>query len=354
MLVIDGSMGEGGGQILRTALALSAVTGQSVRITNIRAKRRNPGLQRQHLTAVQALATICNARVHGASLGSTVLEFHPGGLRAGSFEFDIGTAGSVTLVLQALAPSLFFLPGDTRIVITGGTDVPWSPTIDYARFIFVPLLRRLGLRISVELLKRGHYPRGGGKVIVSVEDPPHEVKNLWLPERGRILEIRGVSHCVNLPQHVCERQRTSSEGALRRSYPNTPMTIDVDHRMDGLGPGSGVTLWALTEHSVLGSDSLGERGKRAETVGEEAAARLVEDLGTNAALDRFMSDMIVPFLMLAKGKSLIRGARLTLHAVTNVEVARIIVRDARVELRGEHEAPFTLEVEGSPPLPKTR
>lgn len=349
MIHVDGSIGEGGGQILRTALALSAVSGKPIKIYNIRAKRSNPGLQRQHLMGVRAVAELSRARVRGAELGSTVLEFEPGGLRGGKIELDIGTAGSVTLVLQAVMPVLPFLPEPVEIIVRGGTDVPWSPTIDYVRFIVVPLLRFMGLELNVELLKRGHYPRGGGLVRYAVREPPGELRGLTLEERGRVFAVRGLSHAVLLPEHVARRQAFSAEEYLRSRLGGVDVDIRIEHAPSGaLGPGSGITLWAECEKSLLGSDSLGQKSKRAELVGEEAATKLLEDLLTGAALDRYMSDMIIPLLALAKGVSVVRGARYTLHAQTNVEIVRILLGDeVEIRVEGEAERPFKLMVKGS-------
>ncbi len=350
LVEIDGSMGEGGGQILRTTLALSAVLGVPVKITNIRAKRKNPGLQRQHLTGVRAVAQLSNARVVGAALGSTTIEFYPGKLRGGEYRFDIGTAGSVTLVLQALLPILPFLEKPTKITVTGGTDVPWSPTIDYVIYVITKILSKVGLKLEAQLLRRGHYPRGGGMVIYRVDDPPRKLSPLILDERGEILEIRGRSHAVALPEHVAVRQARSAEEMLRGKLGrNIKIAIELEKDPQGknvLGPGSGITLWAKCNNSVLGSDSLGARGKPAEKVGREAAQKLIEDLSTNAALDRHMSDMIIPFLALAGGTSKITGSKLTLHATTNIMVVRRLVPDARIVVKGEENAPFMLEVRG--------
>lgn len=350
LVEIDGSMGEGGGQILRTTLALSAVLGIPVKITNIRAKRKNPGLQRQHLTGVRAVAQLSNAKVTGATLGSTTIEFYPGKLGGGEYRFDIGTAGSVTLVLQALLPILPFLEKPTKITVTGGTDVPWSPTIDYVIFILTRTLSKLGLELKTELLRRGHYPRGGGMVIYRIDDPPKKISPISLENRGEIIEIRGRSHAVALPEHVAVRQARSAEENLREKMGrNIKITIELEKDPQGknvLGPGSGITLWAECNNSVLGSDSLGARGKPAEKVGREAAQKLIEDLVTNAALDRHMSDMIIPFLVLAGGTSRISGSKLTLHATTNILVVRKLVPDAKIVVKGKENFPFMLEVRG--------
>lgn len=347
-LVIDGSMGEGGGQILRTSLALSAVLGRPVKIINIRAKRSNPGLQRQHLAAVRVLAQLSGARVKGASVGSTELEFHPTSLRSGYIEIDIGTAGSVTLVFQAIMPVLAFLPGETTLTVRGGTDVPWSPTIDYLANVVLWHLEKMGLKASVEIHRRGYYPKGGGRVTYHIYDPPGMLKPISLTESGEIISIEGRSLACNLPTHVAERQARSAALVIKRRLDSSlPINIRVDHcTTSALGPGSSIAIWANTRNSRLGSDSLGAKGKPAEKVGEEAGTKLVEDLSTRAGLDRHMSDMIIPLLALASGVSRVRGSRLTLHALTNLEVVKLVLGSVATRLQGREGDSFELEVRG--------
>ncbi len=348
-VVIDGGMGEGGGQILRTSIALAAILGVRLKIINIRAKRRNPGLQRQHITAVKAVAALSNAKVEGLKLGSTTLVFEPRGLRGGKLRFDIGTAGSVTLVLQALLPVAAFAPEPVEIEIRGGTDVPWSPPVDYVRLVLKPLLEKFGYRFDIEVRRRGHYPRGGGIVVFRVEDPPRRLKSVKLEERGDILAIYGVSHCVRLPSHVAERQAKAAEKLLRSRLGGVPIKIDLEYYPPGrdphLGPGSGIVIVAETRQSWLGGDALGAKGKPAEKVGEEAARKLLEDLDTGKALDRHASDMLIPFAALAEGTSVLGGARLTSHAHTNLLVVKSLL-NVQYELRGEQEKPFTLIMRG--------
>lgn len=351
-VVIDGSMGEGGGQILRTTLALSALLGRPVRIVNIRAKRPRPGLQRQHLTSVRAVAEVSGARVEGLRLGSTELTFLPGGLRGGRFRFDIGTAGSITLVLQAVLPVLAYAPGPVELEIRGGTDVPWSPPIDYVRFVLSRLLERMGYRFRVILRRRGHYPRGGGIVVVEVPEPPGRLAAARLDRAGAVKAFEGLSHAVRLPRHVAERQARAAKELIESKYPGVPVSIETEWYEPGrdphLGPGSGIVVWAYTENSVLGGDSLGAKGKPAEKVGGEAAEKLLEDLSTGMALDRHASDMLIPYAALACGESMLGGARLTMHAWTNIEVVKRLIPEARMELMegGELEKPFLLRVGG--------
>lgn len=352
MIVIDGSIGEGGGQILRTSLALAALLGREVKIINIRAKRPRPGLQRQHMVSVQAVAELSSAKVDGLRLGSTEIVFRPGSIQSGTFRFNIGTAGSVTLVMQAILPVMAFAPGPIGIEIRGGTDVPWSPPIDYMRFVFSQLLEKFGFGIDIVVRRRGHYPRGGGVVVVSVPNPPRVLRSVSLKERGEIRAIEGLSHAVRLPRHVAERQARSAEEYLRSKLGGIPIKISTEwyepNRDPHLGPGSGIVVWAYTRSSILGGDSLGAKGKRAEVVGQEAAQRLYEDLVTGKALDRHASDMVLVYAALACGESILGGSRLTMHAWTNIKILEQMIPDAKIEFieGGELNKPFVVKVKG--------
>jgi len=352
MIVIDGSMGEGGGQILRTALSVAALLGREVRIVNIRAKRPRPGLQRQHLVSVKAVAALSNASVDGLRLGSTEIVFRPKGIKGGKFRFDIGTAGSVTLVMQAILPILAFAPEPVIVEIRGGTDVPWSPPIDYMRFVFARIVEKFGFSYRIILKRRGHYPRGGGIVILEVSNPPRRLQGVELSERGGINAIEGLSHAVRLPQHVALRQARSAESFLRSKLGNVPINISVElyepSRDPHLGPGSGIVVWAYTDNSILGGDSLGAKGKKAEIVGEEAARKLYEDLLTGKALDRHASDMSIVYAVLACGDSILGGSRLTMHAWTNIELLKKLVPSTSIEFveGGELDKPFIVHVKG--------
>ncbi len=347
MISVDGSVGEGGGQVLRTALAIAAVKGIPVRVYNIRARRSRPGLQHQHLASVKALADITNAKVEGAFLGSTEVVFRPGKPAGGEYFFDIGTAGSVTLLLQAIMPVMAASHQTTVVRVRGGTDVPKSPPIDYFRYVLVPLLAKLGIDFKVELVRRGHYPRGGGEVVVTYR--PSRAKAANLVDAGKVLSIGGLSHCVRLPSHVAMRQARAAEGALR--HLGVPVSISVEHyegRDDPhLGPGSGIVVWAVTENSVLGGDSLGERGKPAEVVGREAAESLLQDLSTGMALDRHASDMMFIYASMIGGVTRLGGASLTSHAKTVVDLLRIIMPEVTIELSTSEEGkPFIATVNG--------
>lgn len=325
MIEIDGSFGEGGGQILRTALALAAVLGKHVRIHNIRAGRSEPGLRPQHLTGVKAIAEICSASLEGIEIGSTELVFRPDRPKAGHYQFDVGTAGSVTLVLQTLMPLLPFLSEKASLVLTGGTDVKWSPPVDYLRLVSLPILERMGYRGTLRLARRGHYPKGGGMVIFDTT-PASSLKPIVGRKTGDLVKIEGVSHAVRLPRHVAERQAVAAERViLEKGLPRPQVDLDVSENGTHLGPGSGIVLSAIrSEGAIVGADSLGERGKPAEQVGTDAAKRLVEELESAMFLDRHMGDMIVPFIALAEGVSEVSVSRVTHHTVTNVKVAELV------------------------------
>ncbi|WP_428724419.1 RNA 3'-terminal phosphate cyclase [Thermogladius sp.] len=347
---IDGSMGEGGGQILRYSLALSALTLRPVRIYNIRAKRDNPGLRPQHLTAVNALKEVTNAVVRGAEVGSMELYFEPRERRGGFMRLDIGTAGSISLVMQAMIPVLLFSEREARVQITGGTDVEWSPPIDYMKHVFAYNMRLLGVEVKIDVLKRGHYPRGGGLVEFSVKRATSVLKPVKLVEHGGVVAVRGVSHAVRLPKHVAERQASSAASVVMSRLGVKP-TIELEYYEPGkdhhLGPGSGIVLYAETRSGTrLGADSLGAKGKPAERVGAEAAEALVEEVSTGMCFDRHMGDMLVPYLALAGGQSEVGVSSITLHTLTAVEVVKMFFPEAEIRVEGGLGKPGIIKVKG--------
>ncbi len=322
MITIDGSKGEGGGQILRTSVAMSAVTGREFRIENIRAKRKNPGIRPQHLNAINSVAKLCDAEIKGLKVGSMVLEFHPRRIKGGNLSLNIGTAGSITLVLQALMIPSIFADKEVKVTIIGGTDVGWSPPIDYLRFVTLPILEKFGYRADVQLIKRGYYPLGGGSVKAVIE-PIGGIDRTRLMDQGRLIAVKGISHCNSDLEKakVARRQARSARPILYNKLSNMGFTGDIEIKQeysDALSYGSGITLWIETENSRLGADSLGEKGKKAELVGKEAAEDLIRELDSNAPLDRYMADQIVPYLALAGGS--VRVSEITQHAKTNVSI----------------------------------
>lgn len=337
MIEIDGSFGEGGGQILRTALTLSALTKKPFRIYKIRANRPNPGLQRQHLTAVQAVKTLANAQVTGDKLGSTELTFIPKEIvEEGEFTFDVSTAGSVTLILQTILPLL--LNRKIKVILKGGTDVPKSPTIDYIRLTFLNILEKIGIRAKVELVKRGHYPEGGGEVRIS--DVRGDLEEFSLTSQGRLLKIQGISHVSSLPSHIAERQANSAKEYLSKL--NVPIEVELDVRENERSRGTGIALTAVFEHTFLGADSLGEKGKKAEIVGLEASKLLYEEITSKATADRHMGDMLMLYASLSSGEYI--GSQLTTHAKTNAEIISKFL-DVKISIEGEKPFHFKAKKE---------
>jgi len=310
MLEIDGS--EGGGQILRTALSLSAVLRTPVRVTNIRRPRPNPGLQAQHLTGVNALARISDARVEGAAKGSQTLLFEPGEARGGEHSFDIGTAGSISLVLQALLPPLLFAGEPSHITIKGGTHVPWSPDFHFLQNVFAPALSLFGARLSLRLLSYGFYPKGGGEVEAAIE-PCGSLKAVHLIERGECDEVEGVSACSNLPEHVARRQREE----VLRIFPGAKVEVLL---AASPSPGSFVSLWCRCRNGFLGASALGKPGRRAEEVGGEAAGGMRSLLSSPACVDGHLADQLMVYAALAEGETALRVPGFTEHMRSNAMV----------------------------------
>lgn len=319
MIVIDGSSGEGGGQILRTTVALSVLTSQPVRVENIRAKRPNPGLQAQHITAVKAVAELSGARVKGLSLGSPEIELYPAEISGKSFRVDIGTAGSITLVLQTLMIAAIKVKAPVEVEITGGTDVNWSPPFDYLKEVTLTALEKFGYRAEISLLRRGFYPKGGGRVKIKIW--PAELKGRDFMEWSSIDEVNGISfaHHALKANKVTERQKEAAGRIIRQKFGNIELNIREEYS-ETLSLGSGLVLWVKDGQRILGADSLGAPGKRAEKVGEEAARDMIEEVNSGACLDRYLADQIVPYLALAGGKATV--SQVTLHVTTHIEVVQ--------------------------------
>ncbi len=317
MIEIDGSYGEGGGQILRTAVAMAAHLGTSCRIKEIRRGRPKPGLRAQHLAGVQALAKICHAEVEGLQLGSQEVIFKPREVTGGKLHIDVGTAGAIGLILQTLMLPAIKAPSPLQLRITGGTDVSWAPTAGYLMKVAFPLLGRMGYQGKMVVNKRGYFPRGGGDV--SAELKGTLLSPLKLLDRGGVLMIEGISHASEAlrTRKVAERQREGAIKVLEKSP--FPYEIEVEYGPT-LSSESGIDLWALSENTILGSNALGARGKRAEEVGAEAASVLLKQIRSGAALDEWMGDQILPFLAAAGGESTVSVPRITEHLRTNLWV----------------------------------
>ena len=332
MIEIDGNYLEGGGQIIRNSLALSALTGKPFKITDIRKGRQNPGLQAQHLSCVNAVKELCNADVENAFIGSETLTFIPRKIKAKNISIDVGTAGSLTLILQSLLLPCFFAGKKINIEMTGGTDVAWSMPVDYFKNVYVPHILRFCKSFEMFVPKRGYYPKGNGKIEIQLK-PKYDInefssfdelikklreeKPIEFIEREKLMIIKGISHAsMDLESaKVAERQSNAAKNVLnnyqadiRSEYCNT------------LSTGSGITLWAIygeeNKKIILGADSLGARGKSAELVGQEAAKKLFELIGSEACADENLEDNMIPWLALFSGK--IKVHAMTNHTLTNI------------------------------------
>ncbi len=317
MITIDGSRGEGGGQVLRTSTALSVILGQPCKIINIRSNRSSPGLREQHLQGLNALAKLCNGSVKNAFVGSKEIEFYPGNKFENEIGINIGTAGSVTLVLQSLMVASLAAKKSLSITINGGaTNTKWSPPIDYTQNVFLPLLEKMGFSAELKIKTRGFYPKGGAEITCKL-DPPNKLKNLELTAHGDVKCVKGISVCANLPVDAAERKKNSAEKILNDAGYETNIKTEISKPHS---TGSALILWAECENSIIGSDSLGELGKPAENVGKEAAENMVKLLADGFSLDPHAADQIIPYIALTEGKSSITVPETTLHTMTNMDV----------------------------------
>jgi RNA 3'-terminal phosphate cyclase (ATP) len=335
MLSIDGSEGEGGGQVLRTALALSAVTGTPFRIERIRGGRSKPGLLRQHLTAVNAMTEICDARVEGAELGSQTLSFAPRAVKHGEHTFAVGTAGSATLVFQTVLPALLAAEGCSRIRFEGGTHNPMSPPFEHLAQTFLPLLGRMGARVSVALLRAGFYPAGGGAFEASIESSGVLAK-LELLERGAIEKLRIRAVVANLSDRIAEREAKTLASALC----DHPLDFETE-RLESAGPGNVAFVAVHAEHITETFVGFGEIGVRAEKVVHRLAGQVRKHLATDAPVSEHLADQLLIPCALAGGGAY-RASVISEHTRTN---AAIIERFLKVKVAIEDErGAFTVRV----------
>lgn len=326
MMEVDGSQKSGSGTILRTAVALAGVLNQPVHIYNIRRKRSQPGLRPQHLEAVLTAAKICDAKVKGAKLNSQEIWFTPKEIAGGPIEAEIGTAGSIPMLLLTILPLCTFAQKTVHVHVSkGGTDVRYSPTINYLQHVFLPMLKRMGVKAALTVHKYGYYPKGMGEVTLEVE-PCRQLRPIRLEKFGTLEAVEGVSVCTFLAdRRVAERQAKAAHNQLRAHRYQAKIRV-VNDTSNPVQKGSSLVLWAKTSTNVLlGGDAIGELRKSSEKVGREAAENLLDELKARATVDVHLADMLVPYVALADGNSVYFSRSMSEHLETNIWLAQKIL-----------------------------
>jgi RNA 3'-phosphate cyclase len=318
MITVDGSIMEGGGQLLRMATAYSAIMGEPVRVENVRAGRSDPGLKPQHLTTLRAAAEMCGAQLSGNRAGSGEIEFSPGTIRGGDYRFDIGTAGSVTLLLQCLTPIAAYADGPVKLSVVGGTAVKWSPPTPFLENVVWRAFNHMGLECALTVRRHGFYPKGGGEVEARIK-PIRYLTPLSVAQ-SPVKVVHGLSLCGGLPVHVALRQGKAAQDALKKAKLKPRIdVVALEGRDTPFSPGSLVCLWS--DSMYLGSCALGERGKPAEAVGAEAAEALITYIRSGAQVDPHTADHLILPMSLADGESAFTTCELSLHALTAIRLA---------------------------------
>lgn len=317
---IDGSYGEGGGQILRTALALSAITARPVTIYNIRAKRKNPGLRPQHLKGGQLLAKITGARTTGFETGSRKITFAPTTIKPDKYSLDVASAGAISLVLQTVIPPLVFARGSSHLTLIGGTHVNWAPPFHYLTEVLFPTLKKMGIEIRATLKRWGWYPKGGGEAEVDIQ-PCHKIRPVELVERGRLKELKGISVAGNLSLSIAERQAESASREIKKSL-GLNCNFEIVDKVECVERGSFIFIKAVFENAVAGFSALGERRKPAEKVGKECAEKLAGHLKSKGCIDPHLADQLLIFTAIADGSSKLTTSRITQHMKTSAWVCQ--------------------------------
>lgn len=337
MIIIDGSYGEGGGQILRTSLALSLVTGKPFSIDNIRAGRRRPGLMRQHLTAVNAAAEIGNARVRGNSIGSQTLSFEPETIKAGNYRFSIGTAGSCTLVLQSILPALIMADSPSEVRMEGGTHNPFAPPFDFLDRVFFPVIKKMGINASAKLEKSGFYPAGGGCFSANIS-PVEEFKKTELTERGRIIKMSAYAAVSNLPAGIALRELK----VVKRELNLGDDCLHVKEVKGSPGPGNIIILTIESENITELFTGFGEHGVKAESVAKRIVHQARAYLELDIPVGRYLADQIlIPMALSGGGR--FRTLPPSKHTVTNIEAIKKFL-NADISLNEYEQNKWEIEI----------
>ncbi len=355
MIRIDGSYGEGGGQILRTALSLSAILNKPFEVYNNRKGRKKPGLQAQHLTGVNAAQVITNAKVQGNDFGSLSLSFEPKTIKGGEYEFNVaeerGSAGAVTLVAQTILPILFFADKESKVTLKGGTHVPFSPPFDYLKEILLPTIANFGFRAKVELKGYGFYPVGGGEILLTVKPAERKdfftssplmgedegegeigLKGIHLSERGALKELRIFSKVANLPLSIAERQKNRLIELLKSNIQYPTPKIECEE-VKASCPGTYLFLTAEFENIITGFSSLGAKGKPAEKIADEVFDEFNQYVNQKEVFDLHLADQILIFLALLKKSFTFTTTKVTNHLLTNIWVINQFLPELKIEVQ---------------------
>ncbi|MFA4906076.1 MAG: RNA 3'-terminal phosphate cyclase [Candidatus Margulisiibacteriota bacterium] len=318
MIEIDGSLGEGGGQIVRTALTLGALTKTPLKIDKIRLGRKKPGLQPQHLTGVRAVAEVCQGKLSDAELYSDHITFEPGEIKPGFYEFDVAkvspSAGSVGMILEQLLPILIYGKEASYVTIKGGTSVPWSPPAEFIEKVFLPALSKMGVKATLEIQKLGFYPIGGGSIKTSLTPLTPYLTPLNLTSRGNLKSLNCVASVSGLPASIAERENQQAQKRLA----DLKLEVKCETKTSS-GPSSGnlFLLWAEYENCLAGFSALGELGKPAERVADEAVDEFLKFNAGEAVVEKRLADQLMIYAALAKGKSTLKVQEITKHLETN-------------------------------------
>lgn len=319
MFEVDGSQKSGSGTILRLSVALAAITGEELHIYNIRQKRQQPGLKPQHLEAVLTAAKLCSAETRGAVLRSKELWFTPHEIKGGNYEAEIGTAGSIPMLLLTVLPMCSRAKEPVRLHISkGGTDTWSAPTINYMRFVLLPTLNKMGLNVQIMIHRYGYYPKGMGEVTVTVQPSP-KLDPIRLAEFGNLQHLKGYSVCTFLADRKVAQRQADAGNEYFKEIGYTPNIEVVNDTSNPLQKGSSIVLWAETDTgTILGADAIGELGKLSETVGLEAAEKLKAELSVKPTVDVHLADMLIPYMALTEGPSIFLTRKLTDHVEANI------------------------------------
>ena len=319
MVIVDGSVGEGGGQILRTSLALSLCLGIPFKITNIRAHRKKPGLRRQHLVCVNAAAQIGKAKVQGAKPGHQELTFIPADIAPGHYHFDIGTAGSTTLVLQTILPALMTAKGLSTLILEGGTHNPFAPPFDFIQRAFIPVINSMGPKINTQLERPGYYPKGGGRLNITIQ-PADKLRTFHINKRGEISECRANAVVAGLPRHIAEREL----GVIEQKLGWNKECLQVIEQPADIGPGNIVCIEIKSKHITEIFTGFGKKGVRAEDVAKIAAKAAIRYLEAGVPVGKYLADQLLLPLALSGGGSY-TTLKPTLHTRTNSDIIKLFL-----------------------------